>query len=545
MPGNRSETVQSETVQSETVQSETVQPETLQSEGVQTEPVLSDAVVAVGKRTGIQITIASVVGAALALGAGILTGQDIKGQPGFGLVDLITLCLYLTVTLTVGGWWGTRNFVRTVSWTSEGRPPTPAEQRRTLRLPFHYSVMSFAGWVGAAVIWSVITALAHPADYVVRVAASILLGGVTTSALTYLLIEWTFRPLIREALTERLPDRPLVPGIRARLIASWAVGADVFLVMIGLTFLGRPANQPPSEAAIWFIVGAGLAAGTIVVYVASRSFAVPLQSLRTAVGRVQAGHLDVTVDVDDAGELGLLQAGFNLMVDGLRERNTLQDLFGRHVGDEVARQAVERGISLGGERREVAVLFVDILGSTSMSLRHAPDEVVELLNKFFSTVIRVVAAEGGWVNKFEGDGALCVFGAPIQMDDCAARALRAARTIRRELLTVAALTPELDAAIGVSAGSVVAGNVGAEQRYEYTVIGTPVNEASRITDEAKRRLGRVLASEEAVGRAGREAEGWRVADEVVLRGMEEKVLLYEPAPEAGARNEARSARTAG
>jgi adenylate cyclase len=99
------------------------------------------------------------------------------------------------------------------------------------------------------------------------------------------------------------------------------------------------------------------------------------------------------------------------------------------------------------------------------------------------------------------------------------------------LLTLAAVHPELDAAVGVSAGSVVVGNVGAEQRYEYTVIGIPVNEASRLTDEAKKRFSRVLASEEAVGRAGREAKEWMVADEIELRGLEERTLVYEPATE--------------
>jgi len=250
--------------------------------------------------------------------------------------------------------------------------------------------------------------------------------------------------------------------------------------------------------------------------------------------KVQDGHLDASATVDDAGEVGLLQSGFNHMVVGLRERNVLQDLFGRHVGPDVARQALEMGVRLGGERREVAVLFVDLLGSTEMSLRHPPDEVVEMLNQFFGAVVRVVAAERGWVNKFEGDGALCVFGAPVALDDAAARALRAARTIRAELLALAALHPELDAAIGVSAGAVVAGNVGAEQRYEYTVIGTPVNAAARLTDAAKQRLSRVLADHDVVTRASAESASWMVADEITLRGVQDPVLVYEPAPHGGA-----------
>ena len=166
-----------------------------------------------------------------------------------------------------------------------------------------------------------------------------------------------------------------------------------------------------------------------------------------------------------------------------------------------------------------------------------------MLNQFFATIVQAVAAEGGWVNKFEGGGALCVFGAPVSLDDHALRALRAARTIRRELLALAAVQPGLDAAIGVSAGTVVAGNVGAEQRYEYTVIGDPVNEAARLTDEAKRRLGRVLASEEAVARAGGEAGCWMVADELRLRGRTEPILVYEPAAMTDIAKEAPAATT--
>jgi len=392
-------------------------------------------------------------------------------------------------------------------------------------------------WVGAAIIWLALNLAyyGNTVSFAARVSLSILLGGLATSALVYLLVERTFRPLFALALAGEVPERSGAMSVRSRLMLAWALGADLFLIMIGLTYLGRPASHPPSTAAIWFLVVSGLVAGAIVLYVAARSVADPLRDMRQAVKQVQSGDLDVEVAVDDGAEVGLLQAGFNKMVTGLRERRQLQDLFGRYVGEDVARDALEHGVRLGGERREVSALFVDLIGSTTLTQTRSPDDVVELLNRFFDIVVRTVAAEGGWVNKFEGDGALCVFGAPMAQDDHATRALRAARTIRTEILALSATQSGVDADIGVSSGSVVAGNVGAEQRYEYTVIGDPVNEAARLTDEAKHRLGRVLASEEAVARSDGESRSWVVADEIQLRGRTEPTMVYEPVAAGGVR----------
>src|SRR5207237_10369874 len=171
-----------------------------------------------------------------------------------------------------------------------------------------------------------------------RVGLSIVLGGLATSALVYLLVERTFRPLSALALAGAVPEHSGALGVRSRLMLSWALGADLFLIMIGLTFLGRPAGHPPSAAAIWFLVDSGLVAGAIVLYVAARSVADPLRQLREAVGRVQADDLTVEVPVDDGGEVGQLQAGFTRRVAGLRERRQVESVFGRYVGEDVARQ---------------------------------------------------------------------------------------------------------------------------------------------------------------------------------------------------------------
>jgi adenylate cyclase len=487
----------------------------------------------VGRRILVRLPTAHIAGALLAAGSGALTAAHLNGQPGFTRWDTIALAAYLAVTAPLGAWTGKRMFDHATRWLAAKREPTDADLRALLRLPVHYAVHGMIGWLGAVAIWTCLSAMSHPWQSTVRVSMSIWLGGLTTCGLTFLITEWAMRPLVAVALADRALDRRLAPGVWTKLLLSWVVGADVFLLMIGLTFVGRPSSDPPSAAAIWFIIGAAFIAGSLIVHVATRSLAAPLLDLRSAVRRVQHGELDVHIPVDDGGEIGMLQAGFNQMVSGLRERAVLSDLFGRHVGVDVAREALAAGdVVLGGERREVGVVFVDVIGSTKLAQTEAPEEVVALLNQFFGTVVRVVSSEGGWVNKFEGDGALAVFGAPAATDDCAARALRAARTLRRELLAIAAKHPELDAAIGVSAGNVVAGNIGAEERFEYTVVGSPVNEAARLTDEAKRRLGRVLASEEAIARSGAEAKSWTVHEEIQLRGYDDPVLVYEPADSA-------------
>ena len=319
-------------------------------------------------------------------------------------------------------------------------------------------------------------------------------------------MERALRPLFAIALGGQAHTRHVTLGVRSRLLLTWALGSAVPFFGIGM--LPFKDNFEHAQGAVLGLAIAGLVAGLVATVVAAKTVADPLAEVRKALARVEAGDLDVQVPVDDGGEVGRLQAGVNQMVHGLRERHRLADLFGRHVGTEVARRALVEGAGLDSEQREASALFVDVVGSTAMAEVLPPQEVVRTLNAFFGAVVAAVTAEGGWVNKFEGDGALCVFGAPAAQPDHAARALRAARDLRRRIDTLSAAHPGLDAAIGVSSGSVVAGNVGTEQRYEYTIIGRPVNEAARLSELAKSRPGRALASTGAIERAGDEASRW-------------------------------------
>jgi adenylate cyclase len=419
-------------------------------------------------------------------------------------------------------------FRRMRAWMAEGRPPTADERRAVMRLPVLFARMTLVRWLLAIPIFA-LPDLPASHEFALEEGVTILLAGLSTSAAVYLTSEWLLRPAFALALDGSAPPEARSLGIAPRLLLAWVLCSGVPILMVALIPVGRDVTDPDQLIApIWFAAGAALLAGFIATKLATQSVARPVRDLRRAIDAVSRGELDTAVPVDDGSEVGRLQAGFNAMVAGLREREELRDLFGRQVGADVAREALRRGIALGGETREVSALFVDVIGSTELAHRESPERVVALLNEFFHVVVAEVHAGGGMVNKFEGDAALCVFGAPVAQRNHAARALACARRLRAR---IDALDGGLDAAIGVSCGTVVAGNVGAETRYEYTVIGDPVNQAARLTELAKQHDERLLACGDTVDAAGGdEAARWALDGEVTLRGRERPTRVAVPAP---------------
>src|SRR5699024_2554212 len=196
------------------------------------------------------------------------------------------------------------------------------------------------------------------------------------------------------------------------------------------------------------------------------------------------------------------------------------------VGRDVAAAAEQRDPELGGSDSRVGVVFVDIIGSTRMAVESEPAEVVDMLNRFFRVVVDAVAEHGGTVDSFLGDAALVVFGAPRPMADPASAALGCARTLAERL---PAQVEGCRAGIGASFGTVVAGYVGADDRFEYTVIGDAVNEAARLCDLAKDQTDLVLASGAAVGAADDdERRRWAHIGSEVVRGRQAPTELCVP-----------------
>jgi adenylate cyclase len=452
--------------------------------------------------------------------------RDQLGRENWPL--LVTSLVVIGLVLT---WIASRERRIAFGWLEEGRDSTDEERRRTLRLPAFAAFLTAAGW-SIAVVLGVAFNLDHSLGAAAVIGAALWVGAEVTSAIAFLITERTLRPVTAIVLSQEEPERFTAPNVRQRLIAAWSFGtAGPLLSVLAVGVVGLTKDSADTEAvaaACIFLAAVALCLGMMLTLITAHAIADPLASMRKAVERVAGGDLEIRLEINDASEVGRLQAGINRMADGLRERERIRDLFGRQVGHEVARAALRDGTTrLGGEEREIGALFVDLVGSTSMALAMPPAEVVRLLNKFFRVVIDVVESEGGFVNKFEGDAALCVFGAPVANDDPAGKALCAARKLGERLERE---VPEVGFGIGVSAGKAVAGNVGSEQRFEYTVIGDPVNEAARLSDLAKERQMGVVASGAALDRAkDDEPDAWAPGERTVLRGRLEATILATPA----------------
>jgi adenylate cyclase len=441
---------------------------------------------------------------------------------------------YVVVAIAIGVRWG-RRVVESgeggSAWLLENRRPTPEEQLRVLRAPLRIMVVEVVLWGVAVAAFTVFNALLFTPLLALGIGMTVAIGGLTTSSIAYLLTELALRPVTSRALAAGPVERRGVPGVTFRWLLAWALGTGAPIVGLGIVgvvaLTSVEIDETPLAVTAVALSAIALVFGALASLLAAYATVHPIGSIRRGLAKVRTGDFDARVGVWDSSEIGLLQAGFNEMAAGLQERERIRDLFGRQVGQEVAQRALARGdVDLGGEETEVAVLFVDVVASTELAASNPPRHVVGLLNRFFAEVVDTVECNGGWVNKFEGDAALAIFGAPAPLDDADGRALRAARELDERLR---AKVPELEAGIGISSGTVVAGHIGAESRFEYTVIGDPVNEAARLTELAKSRPSRVLASSRVVERAeGGEADGWQTCDSVELRGRPEPTTIAEP-----------------
>ena len=437
---------------------------------------------------------------------------------------------YIGASLVVGVFWATNRVINNVRWAIEERTPHRSDQRNTFFAPWRLTRVLLVLWGVGTVL---LTTLYGLAGHRLHPEGACWASAFPASSCRPVAI---CSPSSRCARSRRRRSKwghrrgASRPGIMGRTMTVWALGSGVPVLGILLAAIITLSlhNVTPTQftVAVMILALFALVFGFILMWILSWLTATPVRVVRAALNRVEQGDLDTNLVVFDGTELGQLQRGFNSMVDGLRERERVRDLFGRHVGREVAALAEQERPKLGGEERHAAVIFVDIIGSTQLVTSRPAVEVVELLNRFFAVVVDEVDRHHGLVNKFEGDAVLAVFGAPVSLDNAEDEALAAARAMAERLRVE---VPECEAGIGVAAGQVVAGNVGAKERFEYTVIGEPVNEAARLCELSKTVPGHLVASSETVANASEaERARWTLGDTVTLRGHDEPTRLATP-----------------
>lgn len=434
---------------------------------------------------------------------------------------------YCVVALGLGILLITHRTIAALRWAIEEDAPTPADERATFTAPFWLALRVLVLWVVGTGLLTTLYGLVN-STFIPIVGFCVSVCGILVSTACYLFTEFALRPVAAQALEAGRTPRRLAPGIMGRTLTVWLLGSGVPVLGIMVTaLLGGVLldNLSKTQLAIAILVisTATLIFGFVLMWILAWLTATPVRMVRAALKRVEDGDLRGDLVVFDGTELGELQRGFNAMVDGLRERERVRDLFGRHVGREVATAAERDMPQLGGEERHVAVVFIDVIGSTQLVTSRPAVEVVQLLNRFFAVIVEEVDRHHGLVNKFEGDAVLAVFGAPNHLDRPEDHALGAARAIARRL---DGEIPEIKAGIGVTAGNAVAGNVGAKERFEYTVIGEPVNEAARLCELAKNEPRRLLASSDTINAASQDEKArWSLGETVTLRGHDQPTQL--------------------
>jgi adenylate cyclase len=228
----------------------------------------------------------------------------------------------------------------------------------------------------------------------------------------------------------------------------------------------------------------------LVGYLYSATITVPIRRLSDAALRISAGDFKINLKSKGQDEIAHLSRTFNEMAKGLEERDRVKETFNKFHNKEIAEKLLSGEVKLGGERKEAAVFFSDVRGFTALSESMEPEQVVEMLNEYMSRMVSIIRSHGGVVDKYVGDAIMALWGVPITGHEDSYKAVRACLAMREDLAKLNEIRmsrgqPVLKIGMGLNRGPLIAGNIGSNEKMEYTVIGDAVNLASRIESMTK------------------------------------------------------------
>ncbi len=242
----------------------------------------------------------------------------------------------------------------------------------------------------------------------------------------------------------------------------------------------------------------------LIIFYFGNTITTPIIDLVWATKKIKEGDYRVDILPTTRDEIGELTASFIEMGHGLEEREKIKSAFGKFVNKEIAEAAMRGSLALGGERKTVAILFSDIRSFTAISEKLQPEEVVEFLNQYMTRMVECVNLTGGVVDKFIGDAIMAVWGTPVSRGNDTEDAINGALLMRKSLIEFNADRggpgkPVISIGCGINTGIVLAGQIGSEDRMEYTIIGDAVNLASRVESLTKPFGTDILISEDSYG----------------------------------------------
>jgi adenylate cyclase len=367
------------------------------------------------------------------------------------------------------------------------------DRESAMRATYTYARRMIARAVVATIIW--VAALFVAVGMIAgasgaRLVQYAILGAIAGTSghliTVHSLVEGALRPA-RAAIAAGTEIGDALPRSRPTF-AAWTNAA---MLAIGFAFavsgaiLGAVFDVARHGPALALVIG-----GALVLVIGASLLAAyspllqPVRDLAEGTERVAAGDYSQRLPVVQDDDLGALAASFNRMQAGLAERQRLQAAFGTYVDPSLAARLLEQGDDVfHSERREVSVMFVDIRDFTPFAEANTAEDTVARLNALFEIVVPAVVGAGGHVNKFLGDGALAVFGAPNDLADHAQAAMSAAVLIHR--LVAERFGGTLRIGIGINTGVVIAGTIGGGGKLEFTLIGDVVNVAARVEQLTK------------------------------------------------------------
>jgi class 3 adenylate cyclase len=313
--------------------------------------------------------------------------------------------------------------------------------------------------------------------------------------------------------------------------AAWSnvsVLASTFAFAAGAVMLAAVFHWPSGLPVLSIAIAGGLTLAYAVPISIGATLSPslsPIRDLAHATERVAAGTYTRRLPVVQDDDLGALAASFNRMKAGLAERQRLQAAFGTYVDPALAARLLEQGDDVfTGERREVTVMFVDVRDFTPFAEANTAEDTVSRLNALFEIVVPTVVDAGGHVNKFLGDGALAVFGAPNELADHADAAVTAAVLIHN--LVAERFAGELRIGIGINTGLVIAGTIGGAGKLEFTLIGDTVNVAARVEQLTKTTGDAILLTHQTVDALASRPPGLTDRGFHVLKGKSAAVQVF-------------------